>query len=152
MSTDTPTLRTWKRMVFDGTVYVEDTCREDLQRDLLLVRELSENQASAIKWAKEEIAALKESVESGPRVLREDAERNAARAERAEYENAELRIMCAIAVTGLGKLYHDDGELQDTNAQPWIDWKRDSVDEIQRKLRERNKETLSQIAKMQSAP
>jgi hypothetical protein len=51
-------------------------------------------------------------------------------------QNRELRTMCAIAHCGLA-LYHDDGELQDTREQPWIDWKRDPVEEIQRKLYER---------------
>ena len=34
-------------------------------------------------------------------------------------------------------LYRDDGELQDTSAQPHIDFRRDSADEIQRKMRQR---------------
>jgi hypothetical protein len=51
-------------------------------------------------------------------------------------ENRELRIMCAIAHCGLA-LYHDDGELQDSREYPWIDWKRDSVSEIEAKLHER---------------
>lgn len=38
-----------------------------------------------------EVDALKQSIEAGPRVLREDAERNAARAERAEAELAAER-------------------------------------------------------------
>ena len=37
-----------------------------------------------------EVDALKQCIESGPRVLREDAERNAARAERAEADTARL--------------------------------------------------------------
>lgn len=51
-------------------------------------------------------------------------------------ENRELRIMCAIAHCGLA-LYHDDGELQDSREHPWIDWKRDSVADIEAKLHER---------------
>lgn len=51
-------------------------------------------------------------------------------------ENRELRIMLAIAHAGLS-LYTDDGELQDNRVQPFIDFKRDSVSEIERKLRER---------------
>lgn len=51
-------------------------------------------------------------------------------------ENRELRIMLAIAHAGLS-LYTDDGELQDNRVLPFIDFKRDSVAEIERKLRER---------------
>lgn len=51
-------------------------------------------------------------------------------------ENRELRIMCAIAHAGLA-LYYDDGELQDSREHPWIDWKRDPVADIERKLHER---------------
>ncbi len=51
-------------------------------------------------------------------------------------ENRERRIMCAIAHCGLN-LYHDDGELQDSREYPWIDWKRDPVNEIENKLHER---------------
>ncbi len=53
-------------------------------------------------------------------------------------ENDELRTMLAVAhCGGSHQLYHDDGELQDTRAHPFIDWRRDSIDEIQRKLLER---------------
>lgn len=51
-------------------------------------------------------------------------------------ETIELRMMCAVAHCG-SALYHDDGELQDSREYPWIDWKRDSVSEIRRKLTER---------------
>jgi len=51
-------------------------------------------------------------------------------------ENRELRIMLAIAHAGLD-LYTDDGEFQDNRVQPFIDFRRDSVAEIERKLRER---------------
>lgn len=51
-------------------------------------------------------------------------------------ENRELRILLAIAHAG-PSLYTDDGELQDNRVQPFIDFKRDSVAEIERKLRER---------------
>jgi hypothetical protein len=54
----------------------------------------------------------------------------------AESENRELRIMLAIAHAGLS-LYTDDGELQDNRVAPFIDFKRDPVAEIERKLRER---------------
>lgn len=51
-------------------------------------------------------------------------------------ENRELRIMLAIAHAGLN-LYTDDGELQDNRCHPWIDFKRDSVAQIEQKLHER---------------
>jgi hypothetical protein len=51
-------------------------------------------------------------------------------------ENQQLRTMCAVAHAG-SALYKDDGELQDSRAIPFIDWRRDSVDEIRRKLGER---------------
>jgi hypothetical protein len=51
-------------------------------------------------------------------------------------ENRELRILLAIAHAGLS-LYTDDGELQDNRVHPFIDFKRDSVNEIENKLRER---------------
>lgn len=47
-----------------------------------------------------------------------------------------LRTMLAIRVAG-PTLYADDGELQDNSAQPFIDFKRDSAKEIERKLMER---------------
>lgn len=53
-----------------------------------------------------------------------------------EKENHELRAMLAFAHCG-NALYSDDGELQDTRETPWIDWRRDSIDKIQRKLIER---------------
>ena len=51
-------------------------------------------------------------------------------------ENRELRIMLYVAHTNM-QGYHDDGELQDAREQPFIDFKRDSVEEIQKKLIER---------------
>lgn len=47
-----------------------------------------------------------------------------------------LRQMLAIRVAG-AILYADDGELQDNSVQPFIDFKRDSAKEIERKLLER---------------
>ena len=52
-------------------------------------------------------------------------------------ENAELRTLLAVRIAG-PSLYHDDGELQDTSAAPFIDWRRDSVEMIQAKLWQRN--------------
>lgn len=53
-----------------------------------------------------------------------------------ERENRELRVMLALAHCGFN-MYHDDGELQDSREHPWIDWRRDSVADIQSKLTER---------------
>ncbi len=58
-----------------------------------------------------------------------------------EQENKQFRIMLALAHAGLS-LYSDDGELQDSRAHPWIDWKRDSCEDIQQKLLER---TLNEL-------
>ena len=58
--------------------------------------------------------------------------------EELEKENHELRTMLAFAhCGGSPQLYHDDGELQDTRMDPFIDWRRDSVEEIQLKLTQR---------------
>lgn len=61
----------------------------------------------------------------------------AAREERRlEMENAGLRAMLAISYGGTG-IYTDDGEFQDTRAWPHIDFRRDSLPEIGRKMIER---------------
>lgn len=44
-----------------------------------------------------------------------------------------LREMVAMAYSGIA-LYCDDGELQDNRVHPFIDFKRDSVEEIDRKM------------------
>jgi hypothetical protein len=54
-----------------------------------------------------------------------------------EKENAEFRCMLAVCHTGMKGLYYDDGELQDSSSMPMIDWKRDSLETLQRKLMER---------------
>ena len=51
-------------------------------------------------------------------------------------EIASLRFMLAVRVAG-SALYGDDGELQDNSTYPQIDFKRDSVEEIESKLIER---------------
>ncbi len=53
------------------------------------------------------------------------------------------RIACLAHVRDLNHLYHDDGELQDTSAEPRIDWMHDPVDEIERKLTERGLAALT---------
>lgn len=54
----------------------------------------------------------------------------------AEEERAELRVAYATAYAG-AKLYTDDGELQDSSAHPFIDFKRDPWGEIKVKLASR---------------
>ncbi len=54
-----------------------------------------------------------------------------------EHENQLLRLILAVYTCGR-TLYADDGELQCNAMHPNIDFKRDSADEIQRKLIERS--------------
>lgn len=51
-------------------------------------------------------------------------------------ENRRLRSLLAVHY-GWPGLYMDDGELQDKRMQPFIDFKRDSVAQIESKIRER---------------
>lgn len=51
-------------------------------------------------------------------------------------DDFELRCMVAIAFSG-SKLYTDDGELQDNSEPPFIDYKRDTVEEIHTKIFQR---------------
>lgn len=51
-------------------------------------------------------------------------------------DDLELRRMLCIAYAG-SRFYGDDGELQDDREIPFIDFKRDSVAEIKRKISER---------------
>jgi len=60
-------------------------------------------------------------------------------------EIRELRTMLAIAHAGVS-LYHDDSELQDYATEPGIDWKRDSLDELRRKLFERSMKALNKVS------
>jgi hypothetical protein len=57
-------------------------------------------------------------------------------------ENRILRELLAIRVSGMAGLYADDGELQDNSVFPAIDFKRDTAQEIRRKLRERGERQL----------
>lgn len=52
-----------------------------------------------------------------------------------------LRRLLAVAH---GLTYGDDGELQSSEPKPAIDFKRDSVDEIERKIMQRNWARLSE--------
>ena len=51
-------------------------------------------------------------------------------------ESYKLRLMLAQSLCG-GSLYTDDGEIQDNSYMPYIDYKRDSADEIRAKLMQR---------------
>ena len=57
-------------------------------------------------------------------------------------ENDLLRSMLARSYSGPGKLYCDDGELQDNSERPFIDFKRDGAEDIQRKMEERSEQWL----------
>ena len=58
-----------------------------------------------------------------------------------------LRTILALAYSGRARMYTDDGEFQDSTTKPFIDYKRDSVDEIQSKIFERGKKKLRDDAK-----
>ena len=60
-----------------------------------------------------------------------------AHVEAQEAENEQLRAMLARLYAG-SDLYCDDGELQDARAEPFIDFKRDSVADIRCAMVERN--------------
>lgn len=60
-------------------------------------------------------------------------------------ENKILRELLAIRVGGIAGLYTDDGELQDNTVHPCIDFRRDSAQEIRRKLTERGRRQLEAI-------
>jgi hypothetical protein len=57
-------------------------------------------------------------------------------------EEFSLRLMLCMAYAGSGA-YTDDGEMQDNSSLPFIDFRRDSAAEIQRKIIQRNLETVS---------
>lgn len=58
--------------------------------------------------------------------------------------NVTLRYLLCVAYAG-AKFYGDDGELQDNREFPCIDFKRDSVAEIQRKINERGNKRLAEF-------
>lgn len=70
--------------------------------------------------------------ESGFGSLKNETELQSLRA-----ENKLFREMLAFNLGG-ANLYCDDGELQDASERPFIDWKRDSAQEIQDKISQRN--------------
>jgi len=51
-------------------------------------------------------------------------------------ENTQLRILLALLYSG-SDLYRDDGELQDNRIRPFIDFKRDTVEEIKKAMQDR---------------
>lgn len=57
-------------------------------------------------------------------------------------DNAKLRYLLAMAYSGFPKLYGDDGELSDSSESPFIDYRRDTVDEIERKITERGQQQI----------
>jgi len=61
----------------------------------------------------------------------------------AQRDIAALRLMLAGAYSG-SNLYTDDGELQDGSCLPVIDFARDSVGEIDRKIQERGRRKLAE--------
>lgn len=65
-------------------------------------------------------------------------------------ENARLRVMLAFVYAG-ASLYTDDGELQDNREIPAIDFKRDTVVEIERAMHERVKRYFARMAQVPSS-
>lgn len=58
-------------------------------------------------------------------------------------ENRHLRrIACVAHVRSLRGLYLDDGELQDSSARPYIDWRRMTIDQIETALAARGAAAL----------
>lgn len=49
----------------------------------------------------------------------------------------------ALAYSGAANLYGDDSELQDNSTQPFIDWRRDSVETIRDKITERGNRAIA---------
>lgn len=52
-------------------------------------------------------------------------------------ENYKLRALLALIASSPSVLYADDGELQDCSTEPFIDYKRDSVELIAFKIQQR---------------
>lgn len=68
----------------------------------------------------------------------------AAPVEMSDDEKRLRRLFCARVSGALA--YMDDGEAQDGSAEPFIDFLRDGVEEIERKLRERGIRTMQAAA------
>lgn len=58
-----------------------------------------------------------------------------------------LRRLLAVAYSG-SKLYTDDGELQDGSTLPVIDFKRDTVDEIEEAITERGRKQAKEYFRL----
>lgn len=63
--------------------------------------------------------------------------------EKIECENKIFRRMLALSYSGSG-LYHDDGELHDNSADPFIDFWRDTAEEIEDKIQTRGLNRLKE--------
>ena len=61
----------------------------------------------------------------------------------AEKDAEMLRVLLAVIYCPSPALYSDDGELQDSRERPHIDFRRDSVADIEAKMRERGRRKLS---------
>lgn len=68
-----------------------------------------------------------------------------------EEDATKLRRLLAFCYSS-HRLYLDDGEMQDNSVQPFIDWKRDSVDEIVRKIHERGLAQIMRSVETTSVP
>jgi hypothetical protein len=66
-----------------------------------------------------------------------------------EEENIRLRTMLALNVAG-HRLYSDDGALQDATELPFIDFKRDTAEEINAKIYQRGLNKLKNNAAIES--
>jgi hypothetical protein len=64
----------------------------------------------------------------------EEKERKVAAYDQVVEENRRLRLMLALQVTPLHELYTDDGCIQDSSAKPYIDFGKDSIEDIAEKL------------------
>lgn len=62
-----------------------------------------------------------------------------------EKENRTLRRLLCFKIAG-SKGYYDDGELQDNTEKPFIDFKRDSANEIDKKLIRRSLNKIKRIS------
>lgn len=91
----------------------------------------------------ENIASLPALVNSA-QALRETVDVQLNTIEKQARDIARLRRMLCIAYAG-SKFYGDDGELQDNREFPCIDFKRDSVDDIDRKMHDRAHKRLNEF-------
>lgn len=69
------------------------------------------------------------------------ANKHAEELAKARYENRHLRFALALNYSGVA-LYRDDGECADNSVLPFIDWKRDTWDELAAKMKARGMAAL----------